>query len=253
MNIVAVIQARTDSKRLPAKVLIDLVGEPVICRVVDRARRIKGLTDVLVATSDTPDDDELASLCEARVIPVFRGSKEDVLDRYVMAGRKAQADAVVRLTGDCPLLDPRESDRVVEAFREGGVDLVSNSHPPSYPDGLDTTIVSLSALEKAGKLAKRSSEREHVVPYFYDHSKEFRSMNIRCDQDLSFHRWTLDAEDDLRLIREIYTRLLKKGQFGYLNEILDLFEEDPQLGGINKGHERNEGYQQSLAEEQSYE
>ena len=165
MRTVAIIQARMQATRLPGKVLADLEGKPVLRRVVDRARRASTLDAVVVATSDNPADDVLAGFCREFGTDCFRGSRDDVLDRYRRAAECFQAEVVVRLTADCPLLDPQVIDRVVRAYGQGEFDYVSNALECTYPDGLDTEVFSYKSLERAWREARRQSEREHVSSY----------------------------------------------------------------------------------------
>ena len=247
MRTVAIIQARMQATRLPGKVLADLEGKPVLRRVVDRARRASTLDAVVVATSDNPADDVLAGFCREFGTDCFRGSRDDVLDRYRRAAECFQAEVVVRLTADCPLLDPQVIDRVVRAYGQGEFDYVSNALECTYPDGLDTEVFSYKSLERAWREARRQSEREHVSSYITRHPELFRLHNVLCDEDLSDLRWTVDEPEDLEFVRAVY-RGCGPGPFG-MSEVLRLLQEQPQLIEINRRFKRNEGYARSLRED----
>lgn len=248
MNVVAIIQARMASTRLPGKVLADLAGKPLLIRVVERARGARTLDIVAVATTDRPTDNPVAALCVKEGIPLFRGSEDDVLDRYYRAAQHFRAETIVRLTADCPLLDPVVVDRVVDAFQAGGHDYVSNTLKPSYPDGLDTEVFAWSALEKAWLGAKLKSQREHVTPYISKQPNMFRLLNVVNECDLSALRWTVDEPQDLDLVRRIYRHLAAKPDFG-MDDVLELLRYHPELKDVNAGFDRNEGYQKSVRED----
>lgn len=248
MRTVAIIQARMGSTRLPGKVMADLAGEPLLARVVERAQRAKHLDLVAVATTDGPTDEVVARLCESRGIPVFRGSEQDVLDRYYRAAACFDAGVVVRLTADCPLLDAAVIDHVVGAFQAGGYDYVSNTIRPTYPDGLDTEVIRRAALEKAWRAATLTSEREHVTPYIWKRPAEFRLLNVEHDTDLSALRWTVDEPQDLEFVRAVYRHFGSREDFG-MKDVLKLLRERPQMQDLNREFERNEGYQKSLRED----
>jgi spore coat polysaccharide biosynthesis protein SpsF (cytidylyltransferase family) len=247
-KVVGIIQARMSSTRLPGKVLADLAGKPLLYHVVQRAKQAASLQDVLVATTDRPADDQIAQACASMGFSCYRGSEDDVLDRYYQAARCAQSDVVVRLTADCPLLDPHVIDRVVTVFLEGDFDYVSNTIEPSYPDGLDTEVFSAQALERAWREAKLKSEREHVTPYIWKQPALFRLHCVKHEPDLSALRWTVDEPEDLEFVRRVYAALGSTTVFG-MQEVIALIERRPDLRTINAGFERNEGYHKSLRED----
>jgi glutamate-1-semialdehyde-2,1-aminomutase len=249
MKIIAIIQARAGSKRLPSKVLMDLAGKSVIERVCERAGKIGGIDDVIVATTVAPQDDALMELCKSAGIKVYRGSEEDVLDRYYQAAKQYGADALIRITGDCPLLDPHESEKVVEKFKGGGFDYVSNTRPPMLPDGLDTSIISFTAFEKSWREAKLKSEREHVTQYILKHPEIFRIASLTYDDDYSHLRWTLDEWEDYVFLKKVYEKLEENKMYGYLHEVLSIIRESPDLVNVNAQFERNEGLQKSIKED----
>lgn len=244
MHTVAIIQARMQSTRLPRKVLADLEGRPMLYRVIERAHRATRLNQLLVATSDRPADDPIAHFCDDYHVDCFRGDADDVLDRYVRAARHAQAELIVRLTADCPLLDPAVVDRVIGAFHPDRYDYASNTLECTYPDGLDTEVFTRRALERAAAAANRASQREHVTPYITTHPEHFRLLNVRHTQDLSHLRWTVDEPADLEFARAVYAQCGPE-PFG-MHEVLRTLAAQPQLTQLNQGIRRNEGYEHSL-------
>lgn len=235
-RVVAIVQARVGSVRLPSKVLRDLAGEPMLARVVSRTRRARLLDEVVVATTTETADDAIVALCRRLDVAVARGSVEDVLSRYRDAAVAHRADAIVRITSDCPLIDPEVIDHVVERFGAARVDYASNGLVPSYPRGLDTEVMTMESLERAFWEASELYERVHVTPYLYRHPDRFRLLGVTADEDLSALRWTVDTPEDLRLVSELYSRLGGHDRFGW-REALALVRADPGLSSIN-GHVR---------------
>lgn len=208
MRTVAVIQARTGSTRLPGKVLLPLLDEPVLVHVVRRVSRAKLLDVVVVATTTRPGDDPIESLARQHGWPLVRGSENDLLDRYLVAARKHGAGRVVRVTSDCPLIDPTLIDGVVAALGDSGADYASNTLAPrTYPRGLDVEAFTMAALERAASDDTDPASREHATPYIYGNPAKFRLVAVRSAVDLSEHRWTLDTPEDLALITRIYDAL----------------------------------------------
>lgn len=244
-----IVQVRMGSSRLPGKALLPLWrGQGALELLLSRASRAALCAPPVVATTDRPEDDEIERLCGRLGVPCFRGHATDVLDRYYRcAQRHAPRGPIVRLTGDCPLHDPAVIDRVVARFNEGGSDYASNTHPPTYPDGLDVEVLSFSALEAAWHGAKRPVEREHVSYYVYTRPTEFRLANVRRARDLSALRWTLDEPRDLEFIRAAWAAIGRE-HFG-MDELLATLERRPELSAINGGIGRDEGLRCSLATE----
>lgn len=241
---VAIIQARMASTRLPNKVLADLGGKPMLAQVVARVRRAATIDEVVVATSVGPQDDAVEGFCRREGIGCFRGSEDDVLDRYYQAAHAFDAAVVVRITADCPLHDPRVIDSVVSAFVPGETDYVSNSIERTFPDGLDTEVFSVAALERAWREATWSSEREHVTSYIWKHPDLFRIRQVTQSVDRSSMRWTVDEPRDLELVREVYRRLGDR-EFGQA-DVVRLLEDETLLATVNAGIVSNEGYLISL-------
>ncbi len=234
-RVVAVIQARMGSTRLPGKVLMDVAGMPLLKRVVGQVRQARQVDEVVVATSTEPIDDAIVEFCRKDGIRCLRGSEHDVLGRTYEVAKQVKADVVARITADCPLIDPEVLDRVVAAYREGGYDYVTNTLRYTYPDGLDVEVFSFQALERAHQEARSSAEREHVTPYLRT-SGRFRTRNVEHEVDLSplnLH-WAVDEPSDLEFVRSVYARLSSNGlSFGF-KEILQLLEREPALAQINR-------------------
>ena len=235
MKIAAIIQARMGSTRLPGKVFMDLEGEPMLVRVLNRLRRAATLDSVIVATTVEPADDRIAELCSGYGWPCFRGSQNDVLDRYYKAAVTHKVDVIVRITSDCPLIEPVIVDRVVETFRrnQAETDYVANTLTPrTFPRGLDTEVMSFAALEQAWTEAKELPEREHVTLYVYEHPEIFNLCKLTSDVDYSYMRWTVDTQEDLEFVRRIY------GHFGHdrfsWQQVLAVLEQHPEWLRINK-------------------
>ena len=239
-KVVAIIQARMGSSRLPGKVLLDIAGEAMLARVVKRCQRALSVDLVVVATSDEPADDAVERFCLEQDYLFFRGSLHDVLDRYYRAARRFEAAIVVRVTADCPLIDPVVIDQVVDALFGGQPapqwDFTANRLPPpwkrSYPIGLDVEVCTFTALEQAWKEAKEAHQREHVMPYLYEQEGRFRVLVLDHIPDFGHLRWTVDTPEDLALVRQIYAHFSGKDDFSWL-EVIDLFHREPELAEIN--------------------
>ena len=228
----AIIQARMGSTRLPGKVLMDLGGESVLSRVVRRLGRARLLRQIVVATSVGSADDAVAAECVRLQVPCFRGSEDDVLDRYYQAEKAWPSDAVVRITADCPLIDPAVVDQTIEVFLESGADYASNSIQRAYPRGLDTEVFTVAALGQSWREAREPHQREHVTPFFYEHPERFRISSIAASRDYGQYRLTLDTSDDLRLIRAVYASFDNQDTMGW-REVVELLERRPELAALN--------------------
>jgi spore coat polysaccharide biosynthesis protein SpsF len=233
MKIVAIIQARMGSTRLPGKVLKDLCGETVLARVVNRTRRARLIDEILVATTDRPADDAIVAECRKYSFAVSRGDQDDVLDRYFRAAQLTKAEIVVRITSDCPLIDPEITDQTIAAFLEARPDYSSNTLVRTYPRGLDTEVMSVDALARAWQAARKPYEREHVTPYIYEHPEEFRILSVTGDADYSGHRWTVDTPEDLEFVRAIYACLKDNATFLW-RDVLDVVHREPALMDLNR-------------------
>ena len=233
MRMVAIIQARLGSSRLPGKVLQDIRGSTMLARVVRRTQRALSLDDVVVATTVERADEAIVAECRKLAVSVFRGDEQDVLDRYYQAARTHRAEAIVRITSDCPLIEPEVIDKVVHAFLEARPDYGSNVLQRTYPRGLDTEVMSISALERAWQNATERYQRVHVTPYLYENPDQFRLLSVKNAQDYSGYRWTVDTPDDLAFVREVYQRL-GDGDAIHWMDVVALLAREPQLAELNR-------------------
>lgn len=239
--ILAVLQARTSSSRLPRKVMLPLAGAPMLARQIERLQRARRIDRLILATSDRTDDDCVADLAESVGIEGYRGSLDDVLDRYFQAARPHAPSHVVRVTGDCPLADWNVIDQTITFAVEGGYDYASNTLKPTWPDGLDVEVVTFTALETAWREAVRPLEREHVMPFVTSRPDRFRLGSFTGDQDLSGLRWTVDEPQDYAFVRRVYDALYANDPAFATADILALLERQPELAALNAGIVRNAG------------
>ena len=241
-EVVAIIQARIGSTRLPGKVLADIVGHPLLWHVVQRARQARTLDHVVVATSVEPGDDAIAAFCTEVGVECFRGSEDDVLDRYYRVAKAHKADTIVRITADCPLIDPGVIDSVVDLFARSGADYASNVKPPTFPDGLDVEVFSFSTLDCVWKEASKRYQREHVTGYITENPDRFRRVNLTASRDLSTWRLTVDYPEDLELVRRVFEALYEPGRIFSFDQVVAFLDEHQELLGINSRFARNAGY-----------
>lgn len=237
MNIGAIIQARMGSTRLAQKVMVDILGKPMLEQIVDRISFSTYVDTIAIVTTRNPKDNPIATWAQSKGIHFFRGEEDDVLDRYYQIALQLAAEVIVRICSDNPLIDPLVMDKVIQYYLNHGknVDYVSNYLIRSYPLGLDVEVFSARALERAWQEAKEPYQREHVTPYIYEHPEKFRLANVKNDEDLSYMRWTVDEEKDLEFVRAVYKRLYKGGKIFLMRDVLNLLEKEPQLMEINKG------------------
>ena len=233
MKTVAIIQARMGSTRLPGKVLMEISGRSMLAWVVSRTRRAQTIDEVVVATSVSPHDDVIAAECNTFGVSIFRGSENDVLDRYYREADEFQADTIVRITSDCPLIDPVVIDRVVTEFTGKLVDYACNTLVRGYPRGLDVEVFSRQALEKAWHRADQPHERVHVTPYIYGNPDRFKLHSIPCEDDHSDLRWTVDTTEDLQVVRGIAEAFGGRDNFGW-QDALEIVRRNPHLANINR-------------------
>jgi spore coat polysaccharide biosynthesis protein SpsF len=242
------------SSRLPGKVLRDIAGKPMLAHVVHRTQHASHVHQVVVATTLDESDEPIVEFCSANAIPCYRGSMHDVLDRYYQAAQQYQAQVVVRITADCPLIDPQLIDEIVIKFlkepddptkdnaehlsiREPAYDFAANRLPPpwgrTYPIGLDTEVCSMHALEIAWREAREKHQREHVMPFFYEHPERFRILHLDYHTDYGNLRWTVDTPEDLEMIQRVFAYFSPREPESWL-EVLDLLEKHPDLAQINQ-------------------
>jgi len=257
-RVIAIIQGRMSSSRLPGKILADIAGQPMLQRVFIRTSRATSVTETIFATTTDPSDDPVAEYCDFSGIPLRRGSLYDVLDRYYQTATQAKADVVVRVTADCPAIDPTLIDDVVntllsDLYTADGIqfDFACNRLPPpwhrTYPIGLDVEVCTFEALKKAWKEAKEPQHREHAMPFFYEgvelsvisrrlsegvSPRGFRIAALNHTTDFGEYRWTVDTPEDLEFMRQVYSRFDGRDDFTW-KEVLDLIHDEPQLMQIN--------------------
>lgn len=252
MKVLVVVQARMSSTRLPGKVLLPLAGKPLLTRMLERVKSARTRFDVCVATTTDAQDDPVVAVARQAGVDCFRGHPTDLLDRHIQAARLAEADAVVKIPSDCPLIDPAVIDRVIGAFleEEPPYDYVSNLHPATWPDGYDVEVVARAALETAHREATRGLEREHTTPFLWERPERFRVKNVAWERDLQMtHRLTIDYPEDYELIRRVFEALHREGvaPFG-LDEILGYLDEHPDVYRINQRYAGVNWYRHHLGE-----
>lgn len=246
-----IIQARMGSTRLPGKVMRKLDGRnPSIMSTLDQLKNCPNIDKIIVATTTNEEDDEIDSFVSKMNIDVFRGDSDDVLLRYYECAKKFSLDIILRVTADCPLIDPKIVEKGISIFNSNNYDYVTNTFKRTFPDGNETEIFSFDALEKSNTLAKLPSEREHVTPFFKTNQDKFCIFNFENSEDLSDLRWTMDYEEDADFITEILQRIKKRPI--YMSDILKLLKDESALMKINEGHQPNEGYFKSLKEDELF-
>ena len=246
MEVVAILQARCNSSRLPNKVLKPILNKPMIQWQIERLNQSKCIDKLIVATSDEVSDLPLVQLCNDLGIDVYRGSLNNVLDRFYQVAIQTTPHLIVRLTGDCPLIDPAVVDEVIGFMKAGNFDYVSNSIEPSYPDGLDVEVFTFKTLQNIYDNAKLSSEKEHVTLYVANNRPLFNIGVYKNTVDLSHHRWTVDEPNDFELVSAIFEGLTNfEGHFR-MKDVLLFLEKDETLRNLNSNIQRNEGLLKSI-------
>jgi spore coat polysaccharide biosynthesis protein SpsF len=235
LNVVIIVQARTGSTRLPNKILKEVMGKPLLEYLLERLKRVKKADTICVATTTKPQERPILDICSRMSVGTFRGSEEDVLERYFLAAQEWKADAVVRITSDCPLIDPVEINKLIEYYIDhvGKYDYVSHSLERSYPAGMEAEIFSFEVLEKANQEAKSGPEREHVTLYFRERPEVFRLANLAYKEDQKDYRWTVDTPEDFELVAKIIENLYSVNPEFSLDDILDLCQKNPGWRNIN--------------------
>lgn len=246
MSVTAFIQARLGSTRLPGKVLLDLCGKPVLERVIERVSRARNVDRVVVLTTLSPLDLPIVRLCAERGILVYCGSVEDVLDRFYQAAKVLCPDNIVRVTADCPVMDPSVIEEVVARHLESGADYTANVFIERYPDGEDVEVMTFPTLRRAWQEASLGSEREHVTLYVRNHPEMFRHASVICPEDHSGQRWTLDTDRDYAFLKALYQELGPGDEYFGMDDVLALLQRKPEILALNNGIQRNEGLAKSL-------
>ena len=243
MSVNAIIQARCGSTRFPNKVFALIDGKPLLWHVVNRLKYAKKIDDIIVATTVSGKDDKIEEWCKENNVHCFRGSEENVLNRYYSASEAFPSDYVVRITADDPFKEPKVIDAVITKLIEEGYDHVTNNLPPSFPEGLDCEAFKKSALDRSEKEAETSFEREHVTQYIYHHPEIFKIGNVSNGENLSYLRWTVDKDVDFEMVKAVYAHRnpAKKGIL-LMDEILDILKAYPEIEKINSEVERSAMY-----------
>lgn len=249
MKKVAIIQVRTASTRLPRKCMLQISGMTILEHIVKRLEHSEELDDICIATTEQPEDDHIEMLSRKLGTHLYRGSPDDVLDRFYHAAEKCHATVICRVTADDPFKDPSLVDQFIRRFQEEDCDYLSNTIEPTYPEGIDIEIFSMDALREAWQNAKLESEREHVTPYIWKQPNNFKIISEKYKKDLSSYRWTLDKPADFVFIQQIYDRLYQPDKLFLMKDILAVLEREPWLKEINAGTVRNEGYLKSIKNE----
>ena len=246
-----IIQARMGSTRLPGKVMKLLDDKnPSLQYTINQLKNSLNLNKIIVATTELKEDDIIEKTSKDNKIDCFRGNSENVLDRFYECAKEFQLKVIIRITADCPLIDPKIVDSIIEIFNSGKFDYVHNMEPRTFPDGLDIEVFTFKILEEAQKNAKLPSEKEHVTPYFRNNKDKFKIKNVINEKNMSFHRWTLDYQEDLDLIRNIVSQI--KNRPILMNDIINLFNHKPDIFKINKKYLENEGLIRSLEEDKKF-
>jgi spore coat polysaccharide biosynthesis protein SpsF len=248
---VAIVQARMGSSRLPGKVLRPILGRPMLSFIVERLRVVPGLASIVVATSDRPGDDPIRAFCRAESVACFSGSETDVLDRFYRAALREHGDPLLRVTGDCPFVDPDLVAKLLTMYGTGHYDHVAVAtgagaiflNGGRFPDGLDAECFGFEALERAWKEATQAQDREHVTPYIWRNREQFRCGHLLSETDHSTLRWTVDNEDDFALVSAIYQALYRPGRPFGMDEVLRLLSTNPALVASNRAFIGQEGYE----------
>lgn len=251
-KVTAIIQARMASTRLPGKVMKEVLGRPLLSYLIERVRCCKGIKNIILATTVNPEDDIIAMLGGKEGVNIFRGSENNVLKRFHEATTRFDAKHIMRITADCPLIDPELLDILIEYYFVQKYDYVSNSVNPTLPDGLDAEVFTFKALDYAHKHAVLPSELEHVTPYILNHPEIFKIGNWTYQEDLSQLRWTVDEPEDFEFVRLVIELLYPKNRNFRMKDILELLRQKPDIEQMNTHITRNEGLLKSLAEDKKF-
>jgi spore coat polysaccharide biosynthesis protein SpsF len=247
MKTAAIIQARMGSSRLPGKILMDIAGQPMLWHVIERIKCCKEVDQIILATTKTDEDIKAVNVAEKCGIQSYRGSEEDVLKRFYETATKYEIDVIVRITADCPLIDPKIVDTLVKYYKQNNLDYAGLGNPNPCPDGLDAEVFSLEALTKSNNEALLASEKEHVTPFIKKNVDKFKIGYLYHNSfDLSHLRWTVDEKQDLIFVSEVYKKLYHEKNIFLTKDILALLNKEPELLKINSGIIRNLGYIKSL-------
>ena len=250
-DIGCIIQARIASTRLHGKAMLDVENQkPILYFVIKQLQECKLIDKIIVATTTNEEDNQIFNYTKNLGIDCFRGSSENVLDRYYQCAKEYSISTIVRIPSDKPLIDPEIVDYLVTIFKKKSYDYVTNFLPPTFPSGTEVEVLSFDSLKKSWEKATLPSEKEHVTTYIYNHRDDFRIFNVVNSEDLSNFRWAVDRIEDLRLVREIVSKIHKNPIL--IKDILELFKNEPNLVEINKQVDGNEGNTKSEKEDKEF-
>ena len=251
MAIGCIVQARIGSSRLPGKVMMDIEKDkPVLYYVISQLRYCKLIDKLIVATTTLAEDDKIVKYCNELCVDSYRGSPQNVLDRYYQCAKKFSISTIVRIPSDKPFIDPEIVDSIIDKFRLNSYDYITTFLPSTFPSGTEVEIFSFKALENAWKNVELPSEKEHVTPYIYNHKDKFKILNVSLPEDLSHYRWAVDRMEDLILVRNIALKIKKRPIF--MKDIIEFFKKEPRLMDINKNVNREEGDLRSQKEDEDF-
>jgi spore coat polysaccharide biosynthesis protein SpsF len=233
LKVGVIVQARMGSSRLPGKVLLPLKGAPVVHHVLKRVQSMRSAHVVCLATSDRPTDKPIADIVKPLGVHIFRGSEADVLDRYLRAAREIQADVVVRVTCDCPLIDPAVCDSLVQFHAENSLDIASVDHPSGWPQGLDCEVFTRELLERCASRAIGREEREHVTTWMYDRNGVSARSMIGPGRAAADHRWVIDYPEDYQYLKRLFEYLPAPPAIPSWQQVMQIAEAHPELSSIN--------------------
>ncbi|MGK0469240.1 cytidylyltransferase domain-containing protein [Clostridium sp.] len=242
MKTVCIVQARVGSKRLPGKVLKEICGKTVLEHDIDRLKATQNINEIVIATTNLEQDNDIVEVVKKSGIAYFRGSEQDVLSRYYYAAKENDADVIIRVTSDCPVIDPLIIDKMIIQFldmnKESNIDYLSNTIDKTFPRGLDVEVFKFEVLERCFFESKEDYEREHVTPYIYLNLDKFNVVQYKNDVDYSKYRWTLDTEEDFEVIKQIYNNLYQENSMFYFEDILRFILKNPEIAKINENIEQ---------------
>ncbi len=247
----AIVQVRMNSTRLPGKVMMKVLGKPLLELLVERLKYCNYLDDIVIATTTNPADDVIQELAEKIQVKYIRGSEEDVLGRFYQAAVEFHLDHIVRITADCPLIDPEIVDSIIKEYVNSGYkyDYVSNTLKPTFPDGLDAEVFSFKVLKMIHEIADKKYQREHVCTYLVENPDKFKLKNIANDRDCSRFRWTVDNPEDFELVKAVFENIYPSRKKFFMKDILGFIDQNPDISSLNSNIARNEGFIESLKKE----
>ena len=248
-KVAAIIQARYGATRLPGKVLLKVLDKTILEYVIERVKKARTIKQVIIATTIKRNDRKIVNLLDKVGISVYRGSENDVLDRFYQAAQLFKIKHIVRITADCPLIDPKIIDKIVDRYFKSKTDYCANTLEETFPDGEDVEVFSFSALSLAWKNARLLSEREHVTPYIRNHPEMFKILNVRNRTNLHEKRWTLDRGEDFKFIKSVLENLYPVNPDFSMQDVLKYLKDNASIEKINRDIIRNEGYLKSLKED----